>query len=437
MVNPESNDAAEKKPEQEPEKTSLLSKIKGHWIWIVLGGVIVAVLIFGYWWFFMRGRVATDDAYVKADIASISSRIQGSVIQVQVENDTPVDEGDPLIHLDPTDYHVAVDGAAASVSRIEADIRAAETNLSILDRTTAAQFQQAQSRLDQIKQDQLAREEDLKESQKKRVAAEAELTYAKKELARYEALFRQKFASQEKRDNALTNLQKAESTLEALDAQIRSLKASLGAAHQEVAQATASLDIARTDLTKVEMQRYQIESLRGQHRQALATLEQSRLDLSYTVIRAPIKGVVAQKNIQVGDHVQTGQPFMAVVPLQAVYAEANYKETKVGEIRPGQRAIIEADAYAGHTFYGRVSGVRAGTGASFSLLPPENASGNWIKVVQRVPVRIEFDRPIPAEYPLKVGLSLKVTIYTHKTVGTKTEEIPKRPVATAPSRTSP
>jgi membrane fusion protein (multidrug efflux system) len=149
----------------------------------------------------------------------------------------------------------------------------------------------------------------------------------------------------------------------------------------------------------------------------MADLEAARLNLSYCVIAAPIEGYVAQKNIQVGDRIQPGQALMAVVPLSKIYVEANFKETQLTNVRIGQSASISADIYPGYSYTGKVSGIRAGTGAAFSLIPPENATGNWIKVVQRIPVRIELDKQPLLDHPLRVGASLDVTIDVADTSG--------------------
>jgi membrane fusion protein (multidrug efflux system) len=167
----------------------------------------------------------------------------------------------------------------------------------------------------------------------------------------------------------------------------------------------------------VEAQTYSLAALKGQMEEAKAALETARLNLSYCTIVAPIGGYIAQKNVQVGDRVQPGQPLMAVVPLQEAYIEANFKETQLEHIRIGQPVTIEADTYPGYTYRGKVVGIRAGTGAAFSLLPPENATGNWIKVVQRVPVKIVLDNPQPPQYPLRVGASLLVTVNTRNRSG--------------------
>jgi membrane fusion protein (multidrug efflux system) len=165
-----------------------------------------------------------------------------------------------------------------------------------------------------------------------------------------------------------------------------------------------------SERANVDVQQHRVESLRAKRDKSMADLEAARLNLSYCRVVAPIDGYIAQRNIQVGDRVQSGQAMMAVVPLEKIYVEANFKETQLTNVRLGQSASIAADIYPGHTFSGKVAGIRAGTGAAFSLIPPENATGNWIKVVQRIPVRIELEQPPPRDRPLRVGASLDVTI---------------------------
>jgi membrane fusion protein (multidrug efflux system) len=184
-----------------------------------------------------------------------------------------------------------------------------------------------------------------------------------------------------------------------------------------VEQAQAQLQASLSQRKQVEVLAHKLAALQGERQEAEAKLQAAQLNLSYCTIPAPIAGYLAQKNVQVGDRVQTGQPLMAVVPLREVYVEANLKETQLKNVRLGQPVTIKADVYPAYTYYGKVDGIRAGTGASFSLLPPENATGNWIKVVQRVPVKISLDEPPPAEYPLRIGFSLQVTISTRNRSG--------------------
>jgi membrane fusion protein (multidrug efflux system) len=373
---------------------------------LVLGG--------GYWWFYMRGRVSTDDAYVMAHIASISSRINGNVSEVLVDNDEHVNEGQVLVRLDPRDYQVAVDRAQAVVARMEADIKSEEMSIDLIDRETQGQVQVAEAALKEAKNQEQVRAQNMNQLEKARLAAQADLTYAQREFNRFEALYRQGSASKEQRDNASTLLKKADANLKGVEDQIAASKDALAASRQNTDQATANLEIARSNLKKVPIELQHLDSLRAQKNEAQAELEEAKLQLSYCTIKAPISGHIDQRSVQIGDRIQTSQPIMAVVPLHAVYVEANFKETQLGQVRPGQPASIEADIYPGYVYHGRVFGIGSGTGAAFSLLPPQNATGNWIKIVQRVPVKIELEQPLPSEYPLRVGLSLHVTIDVRK-----------------------
>ena len=369
-------------------------------------------LVFGgaYWWFYLRGRVSTDDAYVMAHVASVSSRISGTVSEVLVDNNDPATKGQVLVQVDPRDYQVAVDKAQAVVARLEADIRAQEMTMDLVERETQGQSLVADSAVEEAKRTEQAKLHDMDELVKKRPATQADLTYAQREFNRFDDLYRRGAGSQESRDNALTMLEKAKASLKELDAQIASSQASFEAARQKTEQDKHNLEISRSDLQKAGIERHRLASLRAQKDAAQADLEAAKLQLSYCTIKASIPGRVAERSVQVGDRIQIGQPVMAIVPLHAVYVEANFKETQLEQVRPGLPATVEADVYPGYVYHGRVSGIGAGTGAAFSLLPPQNATGNWIKIVQRVPVKIELDQPPPPEYPLRVGLSLQVTI---------------------------
>lgn len=400
----------QKDVEKENQEENRVGRKRGS-----LPGLVILIslgLIIGgaYWWFYLRGRVSTDDAYVMAHIASVSSRINGTVTEVLVDNNDPVREGQVLVQIDPRDYQVAVDKAQAVAARREADIQSEEMTIDLVERQTQGQLRVAGAAQAEARKTEQAKIHDTDELVKKRLAAEADLTYAQREFNRFEDLYRRGAGSQESRDNALTVLEKAKASLKEVEAQIASSQSSFEALGRRTDQATANLEIARSDLQKEAIERHRLDSLRAQKNEAQADIEEAKLQLSYCTIKASLSGRIAQRSVQVGDRVQIGQPVMAIVPLHEVYVEANFKETQLERVRPGQPASVEADIYPGYVYHGRVTGIGAGTGAAFSLLPPQNATGNWIKIVQRVPVKIDLDRPLPAEYPLRVGLSLHVTI---------------------------
>ena len=387
---------------------------KWLWSWGVLVALLVAALGIAYYWFFMYGRVDTNDAYVKAHSAMISSRVWGTVVEVCVDNDDEVKEGQVLLRLDARDYQNAVDGAQAILNRRQADVDKAEVQAALTDSQTESQVRAASALLEKAKEEEQAATHQVQEMEKKRAAAQADYTYARDEYERYKELYGAKTVSQQAYDDARKNASVAEANLKALTAEIERAKASLLASQEQVKQAQANLEIAQSGRKQVQIQLHALESLKAQRDEAKASLEQAQLNLSYCTITAPLDGVIAQRDVQVGTRVQPGVPVMSVVPLSRIYAEANFKETELTHVRPGQPAAIKADIYPGRTWPGKVSGIRPGTGAAFSVLPPQNATGNWIKVVQRVPVTIEFDRPLPADYPLRVGLSLTVTVDTRK-----------------------
>jgi len=236
-------------------------------------------------------------------------------------------------------------------------------------------------------------------------------------MERYTALLESGAGSEQQRDRTTTAFKKAQAQLEAAQAQTAAARAALDAALQEVDRAQAQLELARADGLRVEIEKGKLAALHAKRAEIQAELRLAELNLSYCAVKAPISGYIAQSRIQVGDRVLPGQALLAVVPLHQVYVEANLKETQLESVRIGQRVEVHADVYPRHTYRGFVAGIRAGTGAAFSLLPPENATGNWIKVVQRIPVRIQIDPPPPPEYPLRVGSSLRVTIDVSDTTG--------------------
>jgi len=360
----------------------------------------------------MRNHVSTENAYVKADSAQLSSRVPGTVLRVFVENDFPVESGQVLLELDPADYRAAAEKAQAVLAQDDAEVLGAEIAIAQIDQQTAAQVQAADASLQAARDSGLEARHHVDELGNRQLAATADLSLTKRDFERFENLYRQGAAPERQQDQARTAFNKAKAQSGATDAQRAAAQAALAAATEAVGRASAQLVAAQSERHKVEIQRYRLASLKGKRDKSRAELEAAKLNLSYCTISAPISGVIAQKNIQIGDRIQPGQALMAVVPLQEIYVEANFKETQLTNVRLGQSARIDADVYPRYSYRGKVIGVRAGTGAAFSLLPAENATGNWIKVVQRVPVKIQFDGPIPPDHPLVVGMSLEVTIDT-------------------------
>lgn len=328
------------------------------------------------WWLFSRTHVSTDDAYVRADVAQITPRIAGTVTALLVEENRQVAAGDLLVQLDPADYALGLRQAEANlavatqqVEEARAAVRAAHSHVEV------AEVELAQARLDHTRAAQLAE---------------------------------RGVVSPDGLDKARTASRAAEARYAEAQRRAERARAVLG----------IPLDAAATDAAVV--------------RQAQAARDQAALMLSYTQLQAPTAGVVTKRIVEVGQRIQPGQPLMAVVPVQAAYIEANFKETQLTNVRVGQPATVEADIYPGLVYKAHVESLSPGTGAAFALLPAENASGNWVKVVQRLPVRIAFDAPPPATHVLWIGLSTKVTIDTRPQDGSMLA--PPRPQPTTPSR---
>lgn len=322
---------------------------------------ILAVVVGLRWWLFYRTHVSTDDAYVHADVAQITPRVAGTVAELLVEENWPVSAGQLLVRLDPADYDLG--------------LRQAEANLA--------------GTMQQVEQGRAA----VRGAQSQREVAAAELAQARLDYARTAQLAKGDVVSPDRLDRAQTALRAAEARHTQAQRELERGQASLG----------IPLDGPATSAAVV--------------RQAQAARDQAALLLSYTELQAPTTGVIAKRMIEVGQRVQPGQPLMAVVPLQDIYIEANFKETQLTDVRVGQPATVEADIYPGVIYAAHVSSLPPGTGAAFALLPPQNATGNWVKVVQRLPVRINLDTPPPADRPLWVGLSLRVTIDTSRQEG--------------------
>jgi membrane fusion protein (multidrug efflux system) len=369
--------------------------------------VVVAII---YWWVFMRNRVSTDDAYARADSAVVSTRIPGNVLTVFVDNDFAVEAGQVLIELDPADYKLSVDRAKAALDADEAELEGAEIMLPPVNVQTSSHVEGAQATLKAAQDTESQTKYSLDQLKNSRGAAAADFVQAERDYKRFDSLSAAGAGTQRQKEQAQTAYDKAKAQLKALDSQISAGESALAGSAQQVSRTRAQLQSTVSERANVDVQQRKVDALRAKRDKSKVDLETARLNLSYCRVVAPIDGYVAQKNIQVGDRVQPGQAMMAVVPLKNIYIEANFKETQLTSVRLGQPATITADIHPGHKYTGKVAGIRAGTGAAFSLIPPENATGNWIKVVQRIPVRIELDQPPAQDHPLRVGASLDVTV---------------------------
>ena len=410
---------------------------------IVIGAAAVvglAGLLFGGWvWWQARSQVSTDDAYVEGAVAVVSAKVMGNVVELLVQDNQQVKAGDVLLRLDPRDFRAKRDQTAATVAVAEAALLALRAELPMTRGVTAAQADEARGALEGARAaeagSQSAVEEAQAQLQAKRAAisaAEADVAGARanavqaiREKERQRKLVEQGLVAQRDYDLAEAAEGTARAALEALERRKmqaeregEQVEAALASRRLGVQQARQRVAELRGTLAKTESQRQQVPMKEADIVRAEATLAQVRADLAfaelqlqYTEVRALVDGVVSKRTVELGQVAQMGQPLLAIVLLHEVWVLANFKETQLDRIRPGMPVEVRVDTFSDRVFKGTVDSLAAGTGARFSLLPPENATGNWVKVVQRLPVKIKLD---PGQFgnphTLRAGMSAVVTV---------------------------
>jgi membrane fusion protein (multidrug efflux system) len=357
-----------------------LAERRKRWLGILAAVVIGLALLFTAYHFLIGVRhVSTDNAYVGADTAQVTPLVAGPVQTVRVANTQIVHKGDILVTIDPADFQIAVARAAA-------DLAAAER-----------QFQQTSATGGALQAQVNARDSDIRRAQAEMVAAQSAYDKAKVDLDRRQGLAKSGAVSGDELTSATNAFAAAKAQLAVAQAGIAQARANRAAA---VENYNANLALVRGSM----QDNPDVQAAR-------AKLESARLDLSRTIIRAPFDGVIAQRNVQVGQRIAAGTPIMTVVPLNSMYVDANFKEGQLKKVRIGQPARLKADLYGGSVeYHGKVIGIAGGTGSAFAIIPAQNATGNWIKVVQRLPVRIMLDPEELKQHPLRVGLSMDVTV---------------------------
>ena len=329
--------------------------------------LVLAAAGFGaYWWLVLRQQESTDNAYVQAPLVQITPRIDGTVVEVRVDDTDEVKAGDVLVRLDATDARLALQRASAALAQAVREVRVLQAQ----DGGYDAQIKARRADVERLR---------------------AELAKAEDDAARRATLQATGAISDEE-------IRHAEAARNAARSALVAAQSAQAAAEQQ-----AAANLALSDGTRVD-------SHPGVLR-AAAALREAFLTLRRTELRAPVDGQIARRTVQVGQRVAAGSTLMALIPLDQVWVEANFKEAQLRRMHVGQPVRLTADAYGTQVRYrGRIVGIGAGTGAAFALLPAQNATGNWIKVVQRVPVRIALDGPLPKDYPLRVGLSMQATV---------------------------
>jgi membrane fusion protein, multidrug efflux system len=395
---------------------------------ILIGVVVLVAIGVGVWWWIAAGRESTDDAQVDAHITPIASRVGGTVLHVPVEPNQEVEAGAVLVEIDKRDYEVALERARAELADAEAVAVAAKASVPITSTTASSNVTTARGGVEQADASYLEAQQAvevartrLSTAQAREREAAANATKASRDVERLNPLLAKDEIAQQQFDAAVAAAAANKAATESAQAQVKEAELGIRVAESRLAQAgvgrqqaSAGLKTAQTAPEQVTASRARADAADAKVRQNKAMVKQAELNLEYATVKAPVKGIVSRKSVETGQVIQPGQPLMTIIPLDRVWVTANFKETQLASMRPGQRVKIEVDAYGGREFSGKVESLAAATGSRFSLLPPDNATGNYVKVVQRVPVRILLDEGQDPEQLLRPGMSVVPTVYTRE-----------------------
>ena len=413
----------------------------GRRLVLVLAGVAaLAAIVWGAAvWYRSSTRISTDDAYVEGVIAPVSAKVSGHIVEMNVRDNQAVKRGDLLLRVDPRDFEARGAQARAAVAVAEANLRAARSEVPLARDVTRAQTDEARANFEGSVVSVKSGEANVAESRARLearraavgavtaevAAAESTVRKTRLEIERMRQLMKNDYVSRREHDDAQAAYENAVAMHEATRRRLAQTEQEVQQADAELAARLHAVDVAkqkvveaRGTVARAEGQQGQVTVKQAEVARAEATLKQAQaelavaeLQLAYTEVRAPADGVVSKRTVEIGQVVQSGQPLLAIVPLHEVWVLANFKETQLARVHPGMRADVEIDGFPGKIFHGTVDSLSAGTGARFSLLPPENATGNWVKVVQRVPVKILLEqKEVGNPQPLRAGMSAVVTI---------------------------
>jgi membrane fusion protein (multidrug efflux system) len=388
--------------------TARRRRIKHLGIIVLSALLMIAALA---WWLHARNFESTDDAQIDGHFDAVSTRVSGTVIAInpQVENDRFVTAGTLLMELDPRDYEAELEHARANLETKEAEARSAQVNVPITDITVYSQLHLAEAARQEALASVKAAEASLSAAQHKVQEDEARASRAERDRVRYQALVEKREISRSDYDARGTEAIATAQTLEGDRAQVAAEQQKIAQLQSQVVERQAQTDAAHAAPQKAADARTVSQSAIGERDEARADLHTAELNLSYTKIYAPVSGVVGRKTVELGHRVQPGQTLLMVVRLDDIWVTANFKETQLKRMRPGQPVTISVDTF-GRKYTGTVEDMAGAAGPLFSLFPPENASGNYVKVVQRFPVRIRIDKGQDPEHLLRPGMSVEPSV---------------------------
>jgi len=376
---------------------------------VVLALAIVAISIPLYRYY--TAWESTDDAQIDGYIYPVSSRVTGYVTRVTVDDNQYVEAGTVLAQLDPKDYQVALANSKATLANDQASAVAQLTNVPLTSVNTSSQLSSAQADVDNAKAGLVAAQRQFDAAQASLLQAEANDLKAQDDVNRYKPLAAKDEIPQQRYTQAVDSQKATAAAVQAARASAAAAEQTVTQARTRVAQTQAALQYAETRPQQISVQRSRAQAAAAETQRAIAALEQAQLNLQYTTIVAPVSGIVGQRSVQPGQNVSPGQQLMTIVPLdsQNIWVTANFKETQLTYMRPGQPVKVSVDTY-GRIYDGHVLNIAGASGARFSLLPPENATGNYVKVVQRIPVKILFEKGQDPQHLLRPGMSVEPNV---------------------------
>src|SRR6202162_6115336 len=379
---------------------------------VILVVVILLVLVGGFFlWRYLRTYESTDDAQVDVHLYPVSARVSGYVVKVNVDDNQWVEKGTVLIEIDPKDYEVAVAQTQANLANAEATAQSLNITVPITSVNTSSHLRFTASGIEDANAGGAAAEKQLTAAHAQLEAAEANDVKAQDDLHRYKLLVAKREVSPQIYDQALATAKSSAATVSAARASESAAEQFVQQARSRLAQADANHQFAEPGPQQVSSTKAHVRALIADVEQKRALLEQAQLNLGYTKIVAPVSGQV-NKTVVVGMNVQDGQQLLTVVPLDEVWVTANFKETQLKHMQVGQKADIHVDS-SGRTLKGQVDSIAGATGPLFSLLPPENATGNYVKIVQRIPVKIVLDPGENKDRRLRPGMNVVPDVYLH------------------------
>jgi len=392
--------------------------------WLLLP-ILIIVIAGGYaaWQYFSKWE-STDDAQIEGHIHPVNAKLGGTVLSVSVQENQHVESGTVLVQLDARDYEVAVSQAAAELAGAQAVVLGARAAVPIASSEAGSQIISAEAIAERAKggvevadKELLAAQARFRLAQARVGEAQANSTKVTRDLDRMKQLIAKDEISQQQYDAAVAAAEAGRATVESAQAAVFEAEHGVAASQARVSQARAEFQKAQAEAQaaqsapqQVTISRAQAQSAEARVQLAKGTLDQARLNMEYTSVKAPVSGMVSKKTVEAGQVVQAGQPLMAIVPAKDIWVTANFKETQLADMHPGQPAAISVDAYGGRVYNAHVDSIAPATGAKFSLLPPENATGNYVKVVQRVPVKLVLDQGQDTEHQLRPGMSVLVKV---------------------------